>query len=306
MSDGERNGEKYSRNIDPAAWKEIADLVREEEKQRKQEESQKKRAARKEKAKNLVGYAILAPFALVAAFSVIVCVVEGVKSLRKVLDILSYIAVLLIVCYVGSFLWSAAKRIFKKEPMKMEEYHPRTLFESKTSIVIFFLCAIGVVNLIAGSVYKSNVIGAFYERSDYNETYEATLYIDGRPIFCLAEMSRYDGEYHIREVHLPYGRSQYTDEEYDPDEAPEGISINDVDCRIKLLYPADTSSYTRLANTFTSNYGDFCAGASSDVYHFRNCYAAQNIAKENLIFFLNEKEAETFGFSMCGLCRNRY
>ena len=250
----------------------------------------------------IAAYGMMAVFALVAIFSAVACFIEGVRELRTLLDALTSAAFLIIIVYVIMFLRDVVKRVFQKVPIKWGEYHPRTWFETKTGVVLVLVVIGGIANLTAGSIFRSTEIGAFYEKTSYDETYEAILVIEENPIFCLAEMSRSDGDYTIWEVHLPYGKSCYTDCEYDPGEPTEQIDINDYYCSIELVRPATDQSYTMLENTFISNYGEFCASKSSDVFHFLDCPAAKRINPSNLVYFRDEREARVLGFEVCGVC----
>lgn len=265
-----------------------------------------KKMQRREKKKDILwsiaAYAMISGIALVSVLSVVAYFIEGIRNLRRLLDAITSFAFLIIIIYLFIFLRDVAKQIFQKVPIKWREYHPRTWFEKKTGILLVLVVIIGIANLTAQRIFQSNEIGAFYERSSYDETYEAILTIDKNPVFCLAEISHSDDEYIIWEVHLPYGKSCYTECEYDPSESIEQIDINDYYCFIELIRPATEQSYAMLENTFISNYGEVCASKVSDTFHYLECPAAKRINPSNLVYFQDEREARIFGFSPCGQC----
>ena len=173
-------------------------------------------------------------------------------------------------------------------------------------LAIIFL--IGGANAAFSQFASKAEIGAFYELGEYETTYEATVYIDEKPVFCLVEFYRYEGQYTLSNILLPNGKSEYLDDEYDPECAPVRVSLSDWGwtCHIVLNSPATESSYAKLDNFVVSNHGEFCASKTSDSYHLRDCRHAKTIAPKNYIYFETQKEAEVCGYQFCTECNDRY
>lgn len=169
--------------------------------------------------------------------------------------------------------------------------------------------AIGIGNLVAEHFLESTIIGSFYERGSYRETYEATLYIDEKAVFCLAEVDKSGIYYTIFNILLPYGRNEYIDDcAYEPDAKSNWVDLGewDTSCKIVLHNPATVDSYSRLDSTVVSNYGEFCGSKEDGTFHFKKCYHARKIDEKNLVYFSSDSEADALGFVMCERCRDKY
>lgn len=144
--------------------------------------------------------------------------------------------------------------------------------------------------------------------SKYTENYDAILYIDEKPVFCIVAIDKRTdngrSNYWITEISLPYGHSEFVDAEYDPDQNYVNICLGDWgwDCNLTLGEPATSLSYTMLKNEVVSNYGELCGSRESDTYHLLDCQYAKNIKPQNLIYFENQQEAEVLGYSFCSIC----
>jgi hypothetical protein len=167
---------------------------------------------------------------------------------------------------------------------------------------------IGAVNIVLSKFESKAEIGAFYELPEYEAIYEATVYVDEKPIFCLAEFYRYDGQYTLSNILLPNKKSQYLDDKYDPERAPVLISIGDWGqfCYIELNSPATESSYEKLESFIVAGHGEFCASKESTMYHLLDCRHAKTIAPKNYIYFETQQEADVCGYKFCAECNDRY
>ena len=213
-------------------------------------------------------------------------------------------------CYCLIFIYAVGCRLFKGQHINWDTVLPWRKLKNDKPIHPFLVIVLtaGVVNCVLSMCLSSTEIGAFYEKSEYRETYEATLFIEEKPIFCLAEVQKYEGRYLIQNVLLPYGNHEYTDNEYDPEEGSARLSLGDSgwDCTIVLNDPATDMSYDMLNNVVVSNHGEFCGSKSSDIYHLLDCPHAKRINRENYTYFETRKEAEALGFVFCSDCNERY
>lgn len=245
-----------------------------------------------------------------------------IDLLRNVLFFCQVLFLGFILIVLGVWIHAVYERLRYKKAIPFDELlHPiRGLSSSNGGrLVAIVVLSLGCLNLILGIIYGNSQIGSFFERDDYSERYEATLYIDEKPIFCLVDMykstdiedvgqnrSRRVTTYWLGTLYLPYGRTELIDEEYDPDSSHNDVSIG-TDSEwfdIILEKPADESSQKKLDAVVVASYGDCCASRQSDVYHANSCPIAQNIKPSNLIFFSSTREAEAFGYSPCEHCNN--
>lgn len=212
--------------------------------------------------------------------------------------------------YCLFLIYSLGRRLFAGARIDWDEVLPwrRNKTDKPTHPLLIIVLAAGVINCILSACLSSTEIGSFYEKSEYEETYEATLFIDEKPVFCLAEVYKSDGRYVVVNVLLPYGNHEYTDNEYDPEEGSARLSLGDSDwdCTVVLNDPATDASYDMLNNVVVSNYGEFCGSKLSDMYHLLDCPHAKRINRENHIYFETREEAEILGFIFCSDCSDRY
>ena len=242
--------------------------------------------------------------------------------LKYILTACSYLAALFFLFYFVCFISSFYKRIRYKLPIPWNELKPSGFFDSLVhsgvaGAVIVFILVVGIANFIASKKFASHEIGAFYEEKEYSETYEATLYYEGKAVFCLAQMHRETERdddrnrsysyYWIDEIHLPYGRTVSIDEEYEPEKTNCysicGASVwNEYDCDLVLIHPATNNSYDLLGSAVVTSYGPCCASRESKIFHWLSCPSVTNIREDNLVFFQNPEEADLLGFEGCNLC----
>lgn len=234
--------------------------------------------------------------------------------LKSILNACSYIFEISIFLYLYAFLHVIWNRVsWRKEPIQWAEFNPIRMLRNPTisKCILSAILVIGLINIVLSHLFESNEIGAFYEKSEYTEKYEATLYIGKKPVFCIATVDKWKDEgksnYLITEVSLPYGHSEYVYGEYDIKERRAKLYFGECgwDCYITLKEPATSTSYTILENEVVSNYGLFCASKDSDTYHFQGCMFLNNIKPQNLVYFENEKEAEVIGYKICSICADR-
>ena len=217
-------------------------------------------------------------------------------------------------------IWKFSKSKIKKTPpsknarkLKLRDLLPSSQI---ARFIFVFVLLIGGVNQIAITWFSSTEIGAFYEKSEYTENFEAMIYPSEHPeeaFFCIAKVFKtrtrteediYD-YYQIEKLFLPLDRtSKYIDEAYNPTDDKNMINLGKegIRCVIKLGKVADEFSYAKLENELFSNDGNVCASKKSNIYHYSDCRQVANIQKENLIYFRNTYEPQILGFEMCSEC----
>ena len=243
-------------------------------------------------------------------------------SLRTALIFCSFISYAILIIYVVQFILSFISSIIKKKPFSWCKWNPYYGIkkEHRLRTVIFsVLFLIGIAVPFISEKFANTKMGDFWEKRNYEEAYEATLYVDDVPMFCIAtvwcntdavENNRgqlvHESRYTIVELFLPYGKSTYTDDEYYPDQKISLITVNGWSCKIKLKDIATEDSYQLLKAEVPTSYGEFCSSKSSDTYHLFDCKYVKRIESENLIYFKNQEMAEVLGYSMCEVCQKHY
>lgn len=231
------------------------------------------------------------------------------STLKTVLLLCSCLSLLFLFGYCVSFFRALFLRLSsRKEPIPWKEFNPFYGCQSSLDLIILIAIIAGFFNIFLSSFFASTKIGSFYEKSSYTEHYESYVYADDKPIFCIATVYKDGATYSISEISMPYGKSQYVDDIYDPDDKNSIIYLGDNGwrCKITLKEPASSTSYTALKNEVVSSYGEFCGSKYSDIYHFDKCGYVKNIKSKNLVYFETEKEAEILGYQMCSVCRDLY
>lgn len=240
-------------------------------------------------------------------------------KLRGALGLCELVAEFIILAFAWALTKKVYRRIRYKELMELKNLLPDVRDMDAKGVAIYAAVLIvtvaGIGNMILSRAMASTQIGAFYEKSEYEETYEATIYLNDKPVFCLVDMRRSvdeydDGErtrkyanYWIDYIYLPYGKEGYVEEEYSPQSRRSiylPTSWESVD--IVLNRPADEESHKKLEAEVVSAYGPICGSRSGDTYHHNNCTSAKNIKMENKVFFENEEEACLLGYEACQMC----
>lgn len=205
-------------------------------------------------------------------------------------------------------LYSLYRLAFYGEKIDWSQFKIPIKSRSLKTVVIVLL-AIGIANSLLSIFLEKREIGAFYEPDEYSVEYEATVSADSCTVPCIATVSKYDGVYHICDIRLPYGREQYMDDiKYDARANYAHVNMGydlQWECALSLSCPATSISYSRLSSYSQSSNSGFCASIDSDVYHLRDCRYVQRIARDNLIYFDSDLEAEILGFEICSVCRDR-
>lgn len=244
-------------------------------------------------------------------------VIYAMDDLKKILFACSCIFAFAALSYVLGFLSSMWGAIRYKKPIRWNDFNPIAMISSGVqsgkaglSLLLSLVIVVGAVNLILSHTMVSNEIGAFYEAENYNTKYEATLFIKEKPIFCIVNVWRHsepDPVYTLTEIHLPYGKFQYIDAEYDPDyNNSVHLGYWGHRCDIELIRPITDTSFSRLKNEIVSNYGEFCGSMGAEKFHLLDCWNVKNIKAENLVYFDTALQAEALGYEMCVICANRY
>lgn len=241
-------------------------------------------------------------------------------KLRGALGLCELVAGFVILVFAWILMEKVYRRIRFKEPMEVKNLLPDVRDMDAKGVAIYATVLIvtvaGIGNMILSRTMASTQIGAFYEKSEYEETYEATIYLNEKPVFCLVDMRRSvdeydDGErtrkydnYWIDYIYLPYGKKGYVeDSEYSPQRGGRVyLPISWEDVKIVLDRPADEESRKKLEAEVVTAYGPICGSRSGDTYHRNNCTSAKNIKMENKVFFENEKEAYMLGYGACQMC----
>ena len=242
--------------------------------------------------------------------------------LKLAFSLCSAASYLFLIGFVLQFLFSFISSIIKRKTFVWRQWNPYHGVEKENRIraVIFsVLFLIGIALPFLSVKFGTTKMGDFWEKADYKEAYEATLYVDDVPMYCVATVWRntelwensrgrtdIDSRYHIVELFLPFGKSAYTDDEYYPDQETSSIRVNDWSCEIKLGGIATEDSYELLKSEVPINYGEFCGSKNSDTFHLLDCRYVKKINPENLVYFSSREMAEVLGYSMCEVCRDRY
>lgn len=178
----------------------------------------------------------------------------------------------------------------------------------------FILCLIGFcLSLSCGGVLlgleitsDTKSIGAFAEEMDYERNYSAFVYADGdeeHSVFAIAEVTRFEGDYWLHNLRLPYGRVLNLDCEF---ERGKDISFClNWDYTVHLNQPATKADNQLLENMVVNDHGFFLGNLDSSVYHTESCSLAHRIKTNNLVYFKSAEEAELFLFTPCSVCDPR-
>lgn len=215
-------------------------------------------------------------------------------------EIRVYILALSTLCICYS-LYLIIKSVYKKI-----RYGEKMAISFDFGSVALFLVALAFC--IKALFFGSTTIGSFWEYPNYTQDYEAVLYIEDKAIFSIAELERCtdegDSYYTINKISLPFGKVDYPESEYDPQEDNNYVSLgtNSYDCIIILKAPAKKESYHVLRSGSVAQTGEFCASKKEDVFHYADCRHVKKIKRENLIYFETTTEAEVFGYYSCFDC----
>jgi len=240
--------------------------------------------------------------------------------LHTLLGICTISAQLLLLAFGWVVLAGAYRRLRYEQPFSFGSiiagYRDRLLKNPRASCILAFVIVAGTINMILTQALSSTQIGAFYEKSTYQETYEATLYLNDKPIFCLVDMRREIAEdvdsrgriktdpcYWLDHIYLPYGKSAPLNSEYEPGHRNYIELLGDGQiAEITLERPKTETAEERLKAEVITAYGPYCASKEGDLYHYRGCGNTKRIKVENMIFFESEYEAAVFGYTPCDRC----
>lgn len=229
--------------------------------------------------------------------------------LKWLLNICSLLFCLYAIFSIFSVIVAVFKSIMQRNITPLKELVPRDWPRKEASLLFWGLVLLaGAVNFVLSYACASTEIGAFYEKGTYEESYEAYLRIDETLVFCIVDIEKYEGTYHIWSVHLPYGRTIYPDEEYNPESTNTyfwGNWKREHDCTLELQSIATDASYEYLKNVVPLSRGECCASRESDIYHFVGCQYVKEIKPKNLIYFESVAMADIFDFELCDVCDER-
>ena len=225
--------------------------------------------------------------------------------LRTVLSRWSALCVFFAVVLAAGILYSLYRSVSCGDKVDWSQFGlPMKSRPLKAVLTILFI--IGVVNAVLSLFFTKYEIGAFYEPDEYSADYEAAVSVNSCTVPCVATIQRYSGRYYISNIQLPYGREQVVDDaDYDVQSNYACVEMGydlQWECSLSLSRPATSESYSRLANYSRPSGIKFCASINSDMYHSKDCYYVQNIARDNLIYFDSNLEAEILGFEACSVC----
>ena len=225
--------------------------------------------------------------------------------LRTILSRWSALCVFFAVVLAAGVLYSLCRSVSYGDKVDWSQFGlPMKSRPLKTVLTILFI--IGVVNAVLSLFFTKYEIGAFYEPDEYSADYEATVSVNSCTVPCVATIQRYSGRYYISNIQLPYGQEQVVDDaDYDVQSNYARVEMGydlQWECSLSLSRPATSESYSRLANYSRPSGSKFCASINSDMYHSKDCYYVQNIARDNLIYFDSNLEAEILGFEACSVC----
>lgn len=175
---------------------------------------------------------------------------------------------------------------------------------------LFILPALEILGLVYAILCfqcSEPKIGAFFEKDEYVQDYEATLQTESSKIFCIATVERTDGKYYITQIQFPYGHTRecFWDEYSEiKNRAEVYIETSDIQLyEISLGDMATATSYAYLETYIVSNSGKYCASRNSNKYHLETCPQVKNINSSNLIYFKSRQDAEVLGFYACDTCK---
>lgn len=225
--------------------------------------------------------------------------------LRAVLSRWSALCVFFAAVLIAGILYSLYRSVSYGDKIDWSQFGlPMKSRSLKAVLIILFI--VGVANAVLSLFFTKYEIGAFYEPDEYSADYEATVSVNSCTVPCVATIQRYSGRYYISNIQLPYGRKQFVDDaDYDVQSNYARVELGydlQWECSLSLSRPAASESYSRLANYSRPSGSKFCASINSDMYHSKDCYYVQNIARDNLIYFDSNLEAEILGFEACSVC----
>lgn len=237
-------------------------------------------------------------------------------SLKTILDVCSGLLGLFLFCYIGGNVMWLYEKIRRKtpQPPPINPFSALRALVGKNDVVYMLaglVLVAGFVNEIARINFTSNEIGAFYERKNYSESYEALIYPHdelSENIPCIVDLDKNSDEgrstYTIYAVNFPFGKTSYVDRVYDPNSQEHyiGLGFFSIPCRIELVDIADENSRQQLKNCNIANYGQYCADKSSTLFHRTDCWRVTSIDTKSLVYFHSPREADVIGFMGCKDC----
>lgn len=122
-------------------------------------------------------------------------------------------------------LKSTYRRLRYHVPIQWCSYNPFYDVHSFKGAILPVLLIVGLINAAWMELFPKAEIGAFYEARDYQLDYTGTLEIDGKTtIFCIATISRDNGDYSVEKVYLPYGKVEFP-QDWNTSKIENGIDI---------------------------------------------------------------------------------
>lgn len=234
--------------------------------------------------------------------------------MRFCLNLCSFASLIVVVTLV-SILWKAVRSGKKfRETIEGEWTAFAEGFSKKRYLVLLlFVAAVGAVHLILDTFFCQPVIGAFYEKREYTQQYEAWIENSEVSMFCVVHITRSDGTYYIAGIDLPYGvHKDVFDREFswEKDEFKTSFSLDtspsfEYDVIVNVSKIADSFSYKKMDDqSFDS--GFFVSSKNSNILHTETCRYVRRIKDDNKMYFRSVQEAFLMGHDEpCSVCEDK-
>lgn len=231
--------------------------------------------------------------------------------LRLIFTAIRIVGIIFIIVYVYMFFVCVKNFGFNRNIFKITRIS--AMGESRLSgTICSCVMVFALVDLLCFSIFASDEIGAFYEKSPCFETRECIVDYWGEEVFGLAvirkENELHNSFYYIDALYLPHGLSFFhdncpidiKDEVHDFNFGAENIWV---EWDITLHGKATSASLIALENSLIHDKGEFCAIPSSDVFHRTTCRHVKK--SSSLIYIEDAYEAyDIFELMPCETCCN--